>query len=132
MIKKFLCLLCTLFVFVSCPTKADEMHKQEVVKINGIAMFESAANKVFIDAKNKHIDIFDAKNKNIKVEKIVRNTDVIINESQLMDKVTELYLKAISSNDGHDIVCERSEGKKIVVYVDKDEKLIRSIILNER
>jgi hypothetical protein len=131
MIKKYLCLLCMLFVFVSCPTKADEMHKQEVVKINGISMFESVANKIFTDARNKHIDIFDAKNKNIKVEKIVRNTDAIINESQLMDKVTELYRKAISNNDDDNIVCEKSEGKKVVIYVEKNKKLIIDAIVNE-
>jgi hypothetical protein len=121
MIKKIIYFLCTFLIFISSMVIADEMHEPEIVKINGISMYKSVADRIFANIKNNDQAI----------EANVNTQEAIIHDNDLMDIITELYFKAMSNKDNHVIVLEitRSEEKEIVIYVNKEKKLIDTIII---
>ena len=135
MIRKTMYFLCIFFALTSSFVMANETEKPYNIKINDILMSKDVARQIFNDAKNNHVAIYNARNTIKKVDVVAEGTDVIIENSQLMDTITKLYSDAIiNSQTGDDIICKRSEGNKIVMYikVKKEEKngAIIDLIIN--
>jgi len=129
MIKKILHFSCIFFILISSITMADIIDKQEIVRVNDIAMYKNVADK-----------ILDNTNSGVTTEKmedvVIKVTDISISGSELMNVISETYKKVISSNYGgsqetvHVCVDTRlKDGKPVLVhvYVNKKEKLISSL-----
>jgi hypothetical protein len=112
-------LLSLSFILVSNCIKADKIREPNIIGVNNILMYENAAKQVIEQAKKENAKVIED-----------GASIIIIKNSELLKKIMELFDQAIQNSSTHNIINARSKDEEIIIFINREKRLIVDICIN--